>query len=176
MTPPLPSAKVLRSATLLIAVLAVGTLLPAGLARAEGGWNAESVAQSDKTVVLETGELRTIWFEYRNRDANGRAWERHEDPVADVRIGTSNPRDRGSQFLHSSWIQSTRAGRLDQASVPLNEVGRFTFVVQAPPVFAPIDFTEHFAPLSETLAWMDDAPYTPTSIVFTVRPRRSDAE
>ena len=156
---------------MLIAVVGVGTLLPAGAGQAAGGWNATFVAQSDQKLVLETGETATVWFEFRNVDANLAPWERHDDAVADVRLGTWNPRDRSSQFLHSSWLQSNRPARMDQASVPLNEVGRFTFVVQAPPVLAEQDFPEYFAPVAELRDWMDDAPYTPTAIVFTVRPR-----
>ena len=106
---------------MLIAVVAGTALLPASAARAASGWNAEFVAQSDTKVWLESGETTTVWFEFRNRDVNGAPWERHDEPnvSADVRLGTTSPRDRSSVFAHSSWIAPHRAARLDQASVPL---------------------------------------------------------
>jgi hypothetical protein len=157
---------------MLIAVVAA--LLPAGAAHAEGGWNAEYVGQSVTTATLESGETMPVWFEFRNRNANGLAWERHDDGVADIRMatgGVATQRDRISQFLHSSWLGFNRPARLDQAKVPLNEVGRFSFIVQAPPVFGEVPYTEDFSPVSEAFAWMDDAPNIQTYIVFTVRPR-----
>ncbi len=152
-------------------IAAMVLLATPSAAFAENGWNAQFVAQSAQEVVLESGETTTTWFEFRNVDANGEAWRRRDDVTADIRLATSNPRDRASQFAHSSWLQSNRVTRLDQASVPLNGVGRFTFVAQAPPVLAEVAFVEHFAPVAEVLAWMDDAPYTPTSIRYVVRPR-----
>ena len=38
-------------------------------------------------------------------------------------------------------------------------------------MLAEASFVEHFAPVAEVLAWMDDAPYTPTAITYVVRPR-----
>jgi hypothetical protein len=151
---------------MLVAVLAT-VLLPVASARAEGGFNAQWVAQSPD-VTLESGETVTSWLEYRNVDQNGQAWvQRHADVTGDVRLGTSDPRDRSSAFAHSSWVQSSRPARLDQASVPLNGIGRFTFVALAPPVPAEIPYKETFDPVAEVYGWMAD----PHSITYTVRPK-----
>ena len=122
-------------------------LLPATAARADGGWNADLVAQSAQTVVLESGETTTTWFEFKNINQNGQPWERRDDATGPVRLGTQSPQDRASDFRHDSWLQSNRPARLDQATVPLNGVGRFTFVAQAPPVQTETAFAETFAPV-----------------------------
>ncbi len=143
-------------------------MLPATAARADGGWNADLVAQSAQTVVLESGETTTTWFEFKNVNQNGRPWERRDDAVGPVRLGTQNAQDRASDFRHDSWLQSNRAARLDQDTVPLNAVGRFTFIAQAPPVLQETPFAETFAPVAETLFWMRDELAT---ITYVVRPK-----
>jgi Bacterial Ig domain len=171
---PLLSVPVYRRVVTLISVVTVAMVLPIGTAHAGSGWNAQFVAQSDSAFTLESGETRAIWFEFRNVDANGLPWQRHDDGTADPRMGTTGPnvnRDRVSQFLHSSWLAFNRPARMDQATVPLNEVGRFTFIVQAPPVSAEVPYPEYFAPLIESIDWMDDAPNTATGLTITVRPR-----
>jgi len=143
-------------------------MLTAPAARADGGWNADLVAQSAQTVVLESGETTTTWFEFKNINQNGRPWERRDDAVGPVRLGTQNAQDRLSDFRHDSWLQSNRPTRLDQEAVPLNAVGRFTFIAQAPPVQQETPFAETFAPVAETLFWMRDEFAT---ITYIVRPK-----
>ena len=116
----------------MVLLMLAALMLPAPAARADGGWNADLVAQSAQTVVLESGETTTTWFEFKNINQNGRPWERRDDAVGPVRLGTQNAQDRLSDFRHDSWLQSNRPTRLDQEAVPLNAVGRFTFIAQAP--------------------------------------------
>jgi hypothetical protein len=139
-------------------------LLPTARAGAENGYNAQFVAESSNDVLLEVGETATSWFDFKN--AGTQTWTRDV-----VRLGTSMPRDRASEFANSDWLQANRATSLDQASVAPGATGRFTFVVQAPPVLAEKRFQEYFAPVAELIGWMDDAPYTPSWLAYTVRPR-----
>jgi hypothetical protein len=142
--------------------------VPAASARADNGWNADLVAQSAQSVVLESGETATSWFEFKNVNQNGRAWERRDDAVGPVRLGTQSPQDRASDFRHDSWLQSNRVTRLDQETVPLNAVGRFTFIAQAPPVQVETAYAETFAPVAEIQGWMRDELAT---ITYVVRPK-----
>jgi hypothetical protein len=143
-------------------------LVPATSAHAQGAWDAAYVGQSAQSVVLEAGETTTTWFEYRNVNASGGAWESSDSAVGPVRLGTQNPQDRPSAFAHASWIQTSRPTRLGQARVAHNEVGRFTFIAQAPPVPFEATFAETFAPVAEAVTWMLDEPAT---ITYVVRPR-----
>jgi hypothetical protein len=108
---------------LAIATLAA-LLLPAAGAGAENGYNAQCVAESPNEVLFEAGETTTSWFEFKN--AGVQTWTRDV-----VRLGTSMPHDRASEFANSDWLQANRATSLDRASVPTGATGRFTFIVQA---------------------------------------------
>ena len=75
----------------------------------------------------------------------------------------SAPRTPRTASASSSAARGSRAtGRpgSTRPGVPLNGVGRFTFVVQAPPVAAERKIAETFAPVAETLFWMLDEPAT----------------
>lgn len=140
-------------------------LVPAATARAENGWESKYVAESPNQVLLESGEATTSWFDFRNTGTQ--TWTRGV-----VRLGTWNPRDRASaMFDPGTWITTNRPTALDQASVAVGAVGRFTFVARAPAVTAETVYKEYFAPVAETLGWMDTTTYTATWLQYTVRPR-----
>ena len=42
--------------------------------------------------MLELGETTTSWFEFKNINQNGQPWERRDDAIGPVRLGTQNPR------------------------------------------------------------------------------------
>jgi hypothetical protein len=78
-----------------------------------------------------------------------------------VHLGTVNwpypspAPDRPSAFyVPNDWINDSRPAALDQASVPSQGTGTFTFRVLAPHVDAVTDFQEHFAPVAEQTRWM----------------------
>jgi hypothetical protein len=146
-----------------IATLAA-VLVPAAGAAADNGYDALYKGESPNDVVLESGETTTSWFEYTNTGTS--IWNRNI-----VNLGTAQPHDRASVMAHSSWLQVNRPTRLDQATVAPGAVGRFTFVVQAPPVSSETPYQEYFAPVADGVAWMDTAAgYKQTWLRYTVRP------
>ncbi len=66
-----------------------------------------------------------------------------------VRLGTSNSRDRTSQFCNC-----TRVASLNEASVAPGQNGTFTFSVQAPT--SPGQYNEYFNLVAEGITWMND--------------------
>lgn len=66
-----------------------------------------------------------------------------------VNLGTSNGRDRISQFCNC-----TRVATLNEASVAPGQNGTFTFTVQAPTT--PGQYNEYFNLVAEGITWMND--------------------
>lgn len=71
-----------------------------------------------------------------------------------VRLGTSNPRDRVSNFCDSSWLGCSRPANMNEASVAPGETASFTFTVQAPGSAGSIN--EYFSLVVEGVVWMND--------------------
>jgi hypothetical protein len=114
-------------------------------------WAAQWVTQSPY-LFLESGQVAQSQFTAKNIGAQ--TWTRN------VRLGTvqwpyTAPPDRASPFfVPNDWITENRPALLDQASVPPQGTGTFTFRVRAPNVGAVTEFQEHFAPVNEGVAWM----------------------
>jgi Big-like domain-containing protein len=140
----------------LAAALAVGLTTSAS---GDAGYEAKFIGQSDY-LTLESGQRATSWFDAQN--VGSATWTNDV-----VRLGTTNPRDRGSVFANTTWINAGRPTPLDQAFVEPGRVGRFTFTVAAPNVTATAVFDEYFAPLAEGRAWMEnDVANWPPNGVF----------
>jgi SAM-dependent methyltransferase len=99
--------------------------------------------------LLAPGEAATLAVRYRN--VGTLPWQREgEHPV---RLGTCQPQDRESPFVSPEWPAANRPALLESAVAP-GEVGTFRFAVTAPG--RPGYFAEHFCPLAEGAAWMED--------------------
>jgi SAM-dependent methyltransferase len=100
--------------------------------------------------VLAPGETVELAVRYRN--VGTQPWERTgEHPV---RLGTCQPQDRESALAAEGWLAPHRPAALEEAAVAPGEVGTFRFPVAAPG--RPEYFREHFCPLAEGAAWMED--------------------
>ena len=128
-------------------------LVPAALAvpaAADNGYEAKWLGQS-AYLTLESGQSATSYFDAQN--VGTATWTNDV-----VRLGTTNPRDRGSAFADSTWLNAGRATPLDQPFVEPGRNGRFTFTVRAPSVSATTVFNEYFAPVAELRGWMENNP------------------
>lgn len=106
------------------------------------------------TLNLRAFQTATVYVDLKNEGST--AWSN-----GNVRLGTDRPMDRGSQFVHSSWISGSRpasfAGRVEGGSLVATntinpgQVGRFQFTVQAPNTEG--SFAEYFQPVSEGYTW-----------------------
>ncbi|MBI4575581.1 MAG: N-acetylmuramoyl-L-alanine amidase [Planctomycetes bacterium] len=108
---------------------------------------------------LRSGETAVVWVEYRNTGA--RAWD-----TGETRLGTSSPRDRHSAFhTPGNWLSDARPTAVDQATAP-GQVGRFTYIVTAPPVRTTTTLEERYSPLQEGVTWFGPE----CTFRYTVRP------
>jgi hypothetical protein len=125
-------------------------MAPAAPAAAENGYEAKWIGQSPY-LLLESGQRGTSYFDAQNVGAA--TWTNDV-----VRLGTTNPRDRGSAFADSTWLNEARATPLDQPFVEPGSRGRFTFTIRAPSVQSQTVFNEFFAPVAELRGWMENNP------------------
>ena len=97
------------------------------------------------------GTTQTVTLKYRN---DGQAtW--YQTGQHAVLLGTNHPRDRFSDFYHSSWIKPNRPARLQENTVPPGGTGTFIFTIQAP-YFSVTQAKEYFAPVAENIDWMKE--------------------
>jgi hypothetical protein len=113
---------------------------------------AELVETSD-APTLAPGESAQVWAEFRN--TGGQAW-RASDPYR-ARLGTQDPQDRSSPFVHSTWDAPNRVGPVS-ADVAPGESYRWTFTLRAPDEEGSYD--ESFSPVIEGVTWLDSAVAT----------------
>jgi len=83
------------------------------------------------------------------KNTGNQTWQQNN-----LRLGTSSPGDRASQFYDSSWISPNRAATIDQASVAPGETGSFSFWMTVPPKQG--DYKEYFDPVAEGITWLPD--------------------
>jgi hypothetical protein len=128
---------------------------------------------------LESGQVGGSAFNARNVGA--KTWDR-----SFVDLGTvnspyyTNPTpDRNSAFyIPGDWLNQARPARLDQATVPPQGVGSFSFRVRAPQVSQVTTYIEHFAPVAEGIAWMgcdDGCQWGNVWLRYTVYPPQNPA-
>lgn len=92
----------------------------------------------------------TIYARVKARNIGNQTWANSV-----VRLGTSRPIDRASQFFdNGSWLSYSRAIQLLEASVVPGEIGTFDFTFKAPS--SPGTYNEYFNLLAEGHTWMND--------------------
>jgi|GEM_PF-2718045 len=106
-------------------------------------------SQSD-WPVMQTQEITTAWIKYTNTGTA--TWYNYGDYP--VRLGTSHPQDRNSDFYKHTWLSSNRPAKLKESKVEPGEVGTFEFYLKAPA--NPGTYDEYFQPVVEGLTWMND--------------------
>jgi len=142
-------SRLLHATVSLAAVLSAGLLYVARVDAATSEWSARFVDQSE-FLTLEGGELATSSF--RAQNTGSATWD-----SAFVRLGTSNPRDRTSQFaVPGVWLSPNRPASLREQFVSPGAVGTFEYQVRAPS--APGRYDEAFEPIAEGRSWMGANP------------------
>ncbi len=103
-----------------------------------------SYVSDDFPSQVTAGQTYTLSVTYTNTGAN--SWD-----TTNTRLGTSDSRDRSSDFYYSSdWINDHRPTAVDSATSP-DSNGTFTFVVQAPTQTGHYD--EDFELVQEGTTW-----------------------
>jgi hypothetical protein len=102
------------------------------------------------TVAIKRLTTVSHWVEFRN--AGGRTWSRDTASTRLV-LATWNPAARTSAFRAADWPSAWIPTYLDQASVPPDGIGRFTFGLRAPGTIG--SYTEAFNLMAHPIAWFD---------------------
>jgi N-acetyl-anhydromuramyl-L-alanine amidase AmpD len=143
-------------------VRAGGTLTPA--------YAAQWTAQSD-TPPMTSGDVAMVTIDYTNTGTV--TWD-----TTSTRLGTTEPRDRPSQFQVTSgdnaWLANNRPAAVSAETAP-GASGRFAFAIQAPEVDNETTFTENFNLVQEGVQWFDSPADTQVFLTITVRPRGAPA-
>lgn len=119
------------------------------------GYRAQLVAQGPYTGpgsyngTLARGQTATLWVSYRN--VGRMIWYRGGS--FPTRLGTDDPKDRGSIFLGNRNIRGT----LVQDKVYPGGIGTFKVTIIAPST--PGTYYEKFSPLTEYITWMSPGVY-----------------
>lgn len=89
-----------------------------------------------------------------------------------VRIGTSNPRDRSSPFYDTSWINTGRPAQLLESSITPGQTGTFEFALKAPST--PGTYKEYFNIVIDGATWFNDpGQHFTINVVSPVSPYNS---
>lgn len=80
-----------------------------------------------------------------------------------VRLGTSDPFDRRSQFDPNSWIVGTRVVAQSQSEVAPGQSATFSFSLRAPAYNG--NYAESFTPLAEGLGWFSSPKLSANIVV-----------
>lgn len=116
-------------------------------------YSAAKITQSEVNT-LAPGEQATLWVDFRN--TGNVAWlGKGSLANGQMRLGSSRPQDRESQFYTSEWLSNNRVATLQQSLVQPGEIGRFSFTIKAP--VQPGNYKEYFNPVIEYITWLAGA-------------------
>jgi hypothetical protein len=81
-----------------------------------------------------------------------------------MRLGTSSPQDRASSVADNSWVSSSRAAILQEASVVPGSTGTFLYSIRTPNSYGA--YNEYFRPVVDGVSWLQDiGMYYPLNVV-----------
>ncbi|MFA6099203.1 MAG: N-acetylmuramoyl-L-alanine amidase [Patescibacteria group bacterium] len=83
------------------------------------------VGQSEQPVVINAGEVKEIWVDFRN-DGNA-TWRNYTSNTLSVLAKSDQ-----SNFYVAGWSSATQVARLETPNVAPGETGRFVFSIKAP--------------------------------------------
>ncbi len=125
-------------------------------------YSAKLVSQSAQRINIQAGKALTAWVDFKNTGTV--AWNNTGSYF--IALNATNPPGRVSPFQHNYWDeQFYRATRLDNENLPVGEIGRFTFALQAPE--EPGEYVEEFQLVAEGVTFI---PGGTISIPITVTP------
>lgn len=117
--------------------------------------SARTQGFSSDTTVAPGG---SVYVRMTAANTGNQTWDQ-----SSIRLGTTRPLDRSSQFYDASWFNSIRPTRLLESSVPPGGIGTFEFVLKAPST--PGQYQEYFNLVAENITWFNDQG---TSIIINV--------
>ncbi|MFH0912284.1 MAG: SpoIID/LytB domain-containing protein [Patescibacteria group bacterium] len=126
-----------------------GSLLPCPNVLAGSAYAAKWINQLEG-VSLKQGESTEVWVDIQNTGTA--AWLNNGNQA--VKIATINPRDRQSNFYHSSWLSENRIASAVAEQVAPGETGHFVFQITAGGPAG--KYREYFSLVAENVAWFDE--------------------
>lgn len=99
------------------------------------------------SLNLEPGG--TAYLRVKVKNTGNQVWD-----SLNMRLGTSHPNNRTSDFSDASWISSSRPAAINTKTVNPGEVATFEFSVTAPNALGL--YKEYFRPLIEGYSWLRD--------------------
>jgi len=117
----------------------------------------------DPDATHDSNEL--VYLRLRARNTGNQVWQQ-----SNLKLATTDPRDRSSKLCHDSWLSCGRVAYMNEVSVAPNEVATFEAVLQMPEAGG--DYSEQFNLLAENVAWFNGLNF---ELSFTVQPTRDFA-
>lgn len=115
-------------------------------------YDYEIVARSEDAHIRQ-GEQVILWVTLKNTGTNS-YWYADRD-FGSIHMGTSNPKDRPSQFYtRDNWLSNNRVNLADQDQADRDETMSFGWYMSAPAYINPGVYQECFTPVIEDLTWM----------------------
>ncbi len=119
----------------------------------------ESYTDETKSTPVNTSQLNSgqrTYMVLKVRNTGSITW--WNQAASPLRLGTSNPRDRASQFCDSTWQNNNcnRPARLKESGVAPGEVGTFEFWTKAPLTSSDRTSNEYFNLVIDGYRWLDD--------------------
>ena len=114
-----------------------------------------SYTDNAKTTAIDLSALLpgdTAFVGFTARNMGNQTWTNSGNNP--VRVGTSSPRDRVSQFCDVSWAGCARAASLKESAVEPGAIGTFEFIYKAPT--KPGTYKEYFNLVREGVTWFND--------------------
>lgn len=112
----------------------------------------DAFTNPERTQKMSVGSVAPngkVYMRLQVRNMGYREWEK-----SFMRIGTSRPNDRQSQFKDASWLNDVRAGQMTENTVSPGGIGTFDFILEAPPTTG--TYVEYFNLVAENKAWLND--------------------
>ncbi len=112
-----------------------------------------AVEARSEDARIKQGEQVILWVTLKN--TGNETWHTGLDGIGVMHLGTSNPKDRTSQFFTlSNWITTNRVNDGDEEMANRNENMSFGWYMTAPANIIPGIYQECFAPVVENVTWM----------------------
>lgn len=135
------------------------------------GWSLvsqEAYVDSSRTIpftsITTVAPGDKVYLRIKLKNIGFRDWNN-----TSLRLGTSNPRDRGSVFNDTTWINGSRPAQISEMTVAPSEIGTLDFVLKSPSSTG--TYYEYFTPVVEGETWMRDiGMYYQINVVSPVTP------
>ncbi len=117
--------------------------------------------QNEIPVDASIAPNTSFWVEVKLKNTGNQVW--YSD---NVRLGTSNPRDRSSAFYTTGgtggWIKATRPANLSEDHVNGGNIGTFRFGMKSPAYLG--NYSEAFGVVIEGYRWLSSTVTLPITV------------